>query len=369
VECKCKNNHSCDLKNGWATPTNLLQILKNSFNLQVEGCADSLHLSHVFPRYVSPDEEDKFFGGEHDILKIDLAGTSTYINPPLYQIVNYHNSNMHIINAILLQIQEWLKPNMPTRIIFLIPEPSHTNGKEFINNALNIGGNIIYSFPPSTFPFIPPNHFANGALNSQYYKGYVHIVIFENELAKSIYPYSLDIIQSKIKYWLINPHTQPIVSSASYGISLDKIEVNYRKSRHLYKAHVLNMIMDWNTHLDPMSLLCGFLPQSMINLIKYYNPKDFKDVIEDFRLKIIELFHYFFIQCSSRLDNLKSKSDLKCPKQFKNRFKIDNVPKFSNNDKVNSSIKKRKISNVHLKHQDRKKRMKKDSALTLPTFT
>ena len=80
--CQCHGRHSCDLKNCWITPIELVSFLAREFNLQVEGCADPLHLTDTMPRYVSGWEEDKFFGAEHDVLSLNLEGTNTYINPP-----------------------------------------------------------------------------------------------------------------------------------------------------------------------------------------------------------------------------------------------------------------------------------------------
>jgi len=192
IECKCIKYHKCYLKNCWSTPLKLMEILKYHFKLEVEGCADPLHLSHLLSRFVSNDENDKFFGGEYDILKFNLAGNCTYINPPFAQFVLYNNENLHIINALIKHIIKWINSNQSTRIILLIPETPHVNGKEFINNATNAGGKIIFSFSPSTLSFIPPSYYSDGKLINQCYFGWIHLVLFENQMAIKCFPYSLD---------------------------------------------------------------------------------------------------------------------------------------------------------------------------------
>ena len=77
-ECKCRRTHVCELKNCWMTPPDLLTTFKTHFKIIIEGCADPLHLTDVFPRYVSANVAHKVFGAEFDICSFEPKGSCIY---------------------------------------------------------------------------------------------------------------------------------------------------------------------------------------------------------------------------------------------------------------------------------------------------
>jgi len=76
-KCNCNRRHSCELKNCWATPPSLLNLLQKHFCLEVEGMADVLHHSCNLKEWYSLYPEDKVFGAKHDFFNQDLTGKNT----------------------------------------------------------------------------------------------------------------------------------------------------------------------------------------------------------------------------------------------------------------------------------------------------
>jgi len=162
----------------------LVSALARCFNLQVEGCADPLHLTDVLPRYASPWEEDRLFGAEHDVFKLDLSGTNTYINPPFSGKKAVNGKPTHVIEVLLRRWAAWCQGDVPTRAVFLIPEPDQPNGREFLGLAESLGGFCFLSFSKGSFGFLPTNAFAsNSPVSPGPYSGKVHFVLFQNKAA------------------------------------------------------------------------------------------------------------------------------------------------------------------------------------------
>ena len=123
--CRCPQRHSC--------------------GLQVEGCADPLHLSDLLPRYVSANQDDIFFGAEHDILKTNLSGTNTFVNPPFSGRV-----------AVGLKFTPfYVGESPPTRCVFVVPEPNRVGGREFLEEGKGWVGSLFFRVISIVFRFGP----------------------------------------------------------------------------------------------------------------------------------------------------------------------------------------------------------------------
>src|SRR3984893_9484019 len=70
-KCNCNKRHSCELRNCWATPPSLLNLLQKHFCLEVEGMADVLHHSSNLKEWFSLYPEDKVFGAKHVVQIFD----------------------------------------------------------------------------------------------------------------------------------------------------------------------------------------------------------------------------------------------------------------------------------------------------------
>ncbi len=125
----------------------------------MEGCANPLHVTDQLPRFVSRFIEDKFFGAEHDVLSLNLAGTYAFVNPPFSGKVEVEGGRVHFISALLRRWAVWVRGSAPTRCVFVIPEPQSVGGLEFIEEARALGGWVFLSSEVGSFPFWPPDGF------------------------------------------------------------------------------------------------------------------------------------------------------------------------------------------------------------------
>jgi len=107
-----------------------------------------------------------------------------------------------------------------------------------------------------------------------------------------------------------------------------------------------------------------------VSLIKHFNPKDANVKIENCRIKLIEIFYNFYLQCSNKLNQLQMELDpsnglsiFKQTKFIKSLFYKNSVKQSKVNSKI---VKKRKKVNIDLEYQDQKKRCKKS---ILPSFS
>ena len=199
VKCDCMGTHKCDLKNCWST---LLTILTQEFNLQVEGCADPLHLTDILPRYVSSKPDHGFFGAEMDVLTIDLGGTSTFLNPPFTGRMVWEQKNQHIMSIIIQRWARWVKGNKPTRAIMIIPEPTASDGQVFIREALEAGGRLFFTIERGQSCFVSPTAFRDEKTETWgIYSGRVHFVIFQNQAADIVHPVWSDELGKRLRNW------------------------------------------------------------------------------------------------------------------------------------------------------------------------
>src|ERR1700684_1175100 len=108
-KCNCNKRHSCELRNCWATPPSLLNLLQKHFCLEVEGMADVLHHSSNLKEWFSLYPEDKVFGAKHDFFKQDLTGKNTYVNPPFNTFENKQN----LIEKVIKKVSDSVRSNLP----------------------------------------------------------------------------------------------------------------------------------------------------------------------------------------------------------------------------------------------------------------
>lgn len=325
--CRCGSRHICDFRNAWSTPLNLLNILVCHFRLQVEGCADPLHLSDLLPRYVSANQEDIFFGAEHDILKINLSGTNTFINPPFSGKVGDSGHKVHIIHALLRRWSVWCKGvSPPTRGIFLIPEPNKVGGREFLDEAEKLGGFRFFSSDFDSFEFWPPDAFRHEhPIPPGPYDGRIHLVLFQNQSAAVIDPISpqfFDDLDQWARREKLRCEIRRIPDSdlspsplRSLPRALSRCAISVFPSlippcpRQLSELNVSKNVKDFLlalTSIDPIPLLGGFLPSSLERLLKKHC-LEYKREIELMRcetLAVINRLIWFKLSLANRITSV-----------------------------------------------------------------
>ena len=267
-------------------PPLIYSKLVSHLKLQVEGCADPLHLSDLFPRYVSANLDDKFFGAEHDILKVDLAGTSTFINPPFSgRVTSSDGNNIHIILALLRRWAGWCKKGSPTRGVFLIPEPRTASGREFVKEAERLGGVRFFSSDFDCFAFLSPEAFRHDhPCSPGPYGGRVHLFLFQNPSAAATDPISSNFFaqldrwatRESLKYEIF-PVPDPGVPLAPFRFQMLNCPISLFPSlnrpcpKQILELPVAKEVKDFLlsiTPADPIPLLGGFLPFPLDRLLR-----------------------------------------------------------------------------------------------------
>lgn len=309
VACSCGVRHVCNLRNTWSTPVSLVKILRFHFELQVEGCADPLHLTDVLPRYFSPVQEDNFFGAEYDVLSSSLLGAITFLNPPFSGKVEWEGRRVHVITALLRRWAGWCQGVTPTRGVFVIPEPDFVGGREFIEEAEALGGFTFFSSSFSAFGFGSPDAYRhNQAVPPGPYSGRVHLVLFQNAAAAAAYPFSPSKLLGELKLWIDKegmqaelfmipdlplfplppPKRVQSVGPTHYAISMFP-SVPTPCPKQLKEVLVPKEVKDFLLSLPRQNfipLLAGFLPSPFHHFIKK-RCSEYKREIEMIRIELL----------------------------------------------------------------------------------
>ena len=115
-KCNCNKRHSCELRNCWATPPSLLNLLQKHFCLEVEGMADVLHHSSNLKNGSHCIQKTKFWSKTR-LLQQDLTGKNMYVNPPF----NTFDNKQNLIEKVIKKVSDSLRSNLPTRVVLLVP--------------------------------------------------------------------------------------------------------------------------------------------------------------------------------------------------------------------------------------------------------
>ena len=378
VKCNCQKTHVCELKNCWTTPPDLLSIMAQEFNLQVEGCADPLHLTNVLPRYVSATAEHGFFGAEHDVLTANLSGVNTYLNPPFTG--RRGNNNQHFISILIQKWATMVKAEKPTRAVMLIPEPTAGDGHVFLQEALKAGGRQFFSIERnqscfwSALAYKVENPDTWGV-----YTGRVHFVLFQNVAAEILSPISGETLNQRLGQWAAARkvvHTfHPIMfKSQSKESEWAEVPEDYSILRlygrtppsndqvdfHVRKKSMRKWIQDINTKADRLAMMAGFIPKSLHYMIRHFRPTSYREDENLLRLKILEAnekTYHVYCRMKSRWDKMTKFLEKEDSRKEKKISKTSKIYPTTAKPKIKES-KTKKSTNIHAEHQDRKRKRK-----------
>ena len=184
-KCNCNKRHSCELRNCWATPPSLLNLLQKHFCLEVEGMADVLHHSSNLKEWFSLYPEDKVFGAKHDFFKQDLTGKNMYVNPPF----NTFDNKQNLIEKVIKKVSDSLRSNLPTRVVLLVPIFDGEVGHLYETQARKSRFLEIATFPKSSFSFVAPEHYhIHNNFQPGFFAGEVGLYLCANKASLQVDP-------------------------------------------------------------------------------------------------------------------------------------------------------------------------------------
>ena len=110
------------------------------------------------------------------------------MNPPFTAKVGEPGSKIHMITFLLRKWAVLCKSSeLPTRAILLIPETTDGDGDQFIKEAKALNGICFFSIANDVCKFISPSWFRKRfSGNPGAYRGKVHFVLFQNEIASKL---------------------------------------------------------------------------------------------------------------------------------------------------------------------------------------
>jgi ribonuclease HI len=374
--CRCYGNHTCQLRNCWSTPDDLMGILTEAFRLTTEGCADPLHVSTHCLNWISEDPDHKFFGAEIDFFSKDFSGTATYINPPRFGWRYIDNKKTHIVEATLRYFASFLKGEAPIRGIFLITED---DDHHLYKMAMQYGATPFLSIFRGEGLLYPPDDYLKEKQVLERFQGDIHFLIMQNKMAEAAWPISAR-LEENLEQWISNHNIRESkfyqrFSNGDWSRS-EKTQNYYHyplaifnrtlptldQLEHFQARKIASHIWKINRNTEKKSIIfAGFFPRQFVGMVKNFRKSTYKLDIESLRWNLLEAncrtFEWYVNMKNIVFRNMefirkKKVNSKKCTDKAPNR-------KRENKDNTRTRRKRdRKFISIDGLHQDRKKKFR-----------